>query len=105
MNSAILLGVATVVVALFLALLSPGPVSILIVKSGIKNRILDALGLSLGIVLCIVWLGNILTYSVLPHRVLKSLGEIFLLCLVIKALKTRKMDFQTKCNMSTSQPC
>jgi len=57
------------------------------------------------IALCIVWHGNILTYSVLPHRVLKSLGEIFLLYLAIKALKTRKMDFQTKCNMSTSQPC
>jgi threonine/homoserine/homoserine lactone efflux protein len=91
----------TVVAAHFLALLSPGPDFMLIVKSGMKNRRYDALGLALGIAsangvyisLCTAGLGSILTQSILLLRILKTSGGLFLLYMAIKALKTRKKDY------------
>lgn len=93
--------VLTVVSAHFLALLSPGPDFMLIVKSGIKNGSRNALGLALGIscangvyiALCIFGLGESLTQSIVLLRILKAFGGFFLLFLAIAALKSRKEEY------------
>lgn len=62
----------TVALAHFLALLSPGPDFLLIVKSAISNKTKNAIGVALGIAianavyiaLCLVGVGSILASSV-----------------------------------------
>jgi threonine/homoserine/homoserine lactone efflux protein len=91
----------TVVFAHFLALLSPGPDFILVVKSGIKNKKQNAIGIALGIAvanavyiaLCIVGVGEILTRSLMLMKVLKICGGLFLLYIAVMALRTRKSDY------------
>ncbi len=101
MGSSVLPLVMTVVTAHFLALLSPGPDFMLIVKSGIRNGIRKAMGVSLGIscangiyiTLCIAGLGTFLAHSLLLLRALKAFGGVFLLYLALKALRAGKDDY------------
>lgn len=101
MNSSIFPIVTTVVIAHFLALISPGPDFMLLVKSGIKNGVRNALGLALGIAsangvyifLCIIGIGDLLMNSLILLRVLKAIGGIFLLYIAISALKSRKNEY------------
>jgi threonine/homoserine/homoserine lactone efflux protein len=91
----------TVIFAHFLALLSPGPDFILVVKSGIRNKKQNAVGIALGIAtanaayiaLCIIGVGEILTRSLLVMRILKVCGGLFLTYVAVMALKTRKSDY------------
>lgn len=91
----------TVGVAHFLALLSPGPDFVLIVKSAIKNDSKDAIGVALGITianavyisLCLIGIGSILAASALLMVILKIIGGLFLIYLAIQALKTRKSSY------------
>jgi threonine/homoserine/homoserine lactone efflux protein len=91
----------TVVVAHFLALLSPGPDFVLVVKSAVKNRKNQAIGVALGIAaanafyisLCLVGVGSILASSAVVMTVLKVAGGLYLSWLAIMALKARKKDY------------
>ena len=88
----------TVGLAHFLALLSPGPDFVLIVKSAIKNDSKDAIGVALGITsanavyisLCLIGVGSILAASVPIMITLKIIGGLFLMYLGIQALRARK---------------
>ena len=94
-----LLGVfLTVAVAHFLALLSPGPDFVLVVKSAIKNDSKNVIGIALGIAsanalyiaLCLVGVGSILATSVTTMIVLKVIGGVFLIYLALQALLASK---------------
>lgn len=93
--------ILTVVFAHFLALLSPGPDFILVVKSGVRNTKRNALGIAVGIAaanavyiaLCIVGIGEILSRSIVVMKVLKLCGGLFLTYVAIMALKSRKKDY------------
>jgi threonine/homoserine/homoserine lactone efflux protein len=88
----------TVALAHFLALLSPGPDFVLIVKSAIKNDSKDAIGVALGITfanavyigLCLIGVGSILAASAPIMITLKIIGGLFLMYLGIQALRARK---------------
>ena len=92
----------TVGIAHFLALLSPGPDFVLIVKSAIKNDSKDAIGVALGITianavyisLCLIGIGSILAASALLMIILKIIGGLFLIYLAVQALYNtpRKLD-------------
>lgn len=93
----------TVAIAHFLALLSPGPDFILVVKSAIKNNKNGAIGIALGIAsanavyigLCLVGVGSILATSVSIMITLKIIGGLFLIYLAIQALRARKHSYNT----------
>ena len=97
-----LLGVFfTVAVAHFLALLSPGPDFVLVVKSAIKNEGKNAIGVALGIAsanalyisLCLIGVGSILAASIYVMVGLKVIGGLFLIYLAIQALRARKSSY------------
>lgn len=91
----------TVAVAHFLALLSPGPDFVLVVKSAIKNKPQKAIGVAVGIALanavyitlCLIGVGSILASSVSIMIALKILGGLFLLYLAFQALKAKKSSY------------
>jgi threonine/homoserine/homoserine lactone efflux protein len=101
MTLSLLVLISTVVVAHFLALISPGPDFLLIVKSAVKNRKSQAVGVALGIAtangiyifLCILGVGSLLAASLVLMTVLKVLGGLFLLWVAFHALKSRKSDY------------
>lgn len=92
---------ATVAVAHFLALLSPGPDFVLVVKSAIKNNGKNAIGVALGISsanalyigLCLMGVGSILAASVTLMIVLKVIGGLFLIYLAFQALRAKKSSY------------
>lgn len=92
----------TVVVAHFLALLSPGPDFVLVVKSAVKHGDKKSIGIAGGIAvanavyiaLCLVGVGSILASSVTLLIVMKILGGLFLIYLAIQALRAKKADYQ-----------
>ena len=91
----------TVAIAHFLALLSPGPDFVLVVKSAIKNSGHCAVGVALGIAsanavyigLCLIGVGSILAASVSVMITLKIIGGIFLIYLAVQALRARKSSY------------
>jgi threonine/homoserine/homoserine lactone efflux protein len=93
--------ITTVVVAHFLALVSPGPDFLLIVKSAVRNTKGQALGVAVGIALangiyitlCIVGVGSLLATSLVVMTVLKILGGLFLLYVAYHALRSKKADY------------
>ncbi len=110
MNTSVFPLVITVIFAHFLALLSPGPDFMLLVKSGIRNRLRSALGLSVGIacanavyiLLCIIGLGEFLTKSLFLLRLVKASGGVFLLYIAVSALKSGKEKYHFKQEIQTS---
>lgn len=92
----------TVGLAHFLALLSPGPDFVMIVKSAIKNQTQQAIGVALGIAmanavyigLCLLGVGSILAASAPIMVALKIIGGLFLIYLSIQALRARKQSYQ-----------
>ncbi len=88
----------TVVLAHFLALLSPGPDFILVVKSAFKGNRKNAIGVALGIAianavyigLCLIGVGVILASSIYLMVLLKIVGGLFLIYLGFNALKVSK---------------
>ncbi len=93
---------ATVAIAHFLALLSPGPDFVLIVKSAIKNGGKKSIGVAAGIssanalyiALCLIGVGSILASSVKVMVALKVLGGLFLIYLAIQALHAKKDNYK-----------
>lgn len=107
----------TVALAHFLALLSPGPDFLLVVKSAVKNKTRIAVGVAVGIALanalyialCLIGVGAIFSQSVGLMLVLKVAGGLFLTYLGIMALRAKKSDYaflaaQATVNMHTAQP-
>lgn len=92
----------TVAIAHFLALLSPGPDFVLVVKSAIRNKGRNAIGVAFGIAianavyigLCLIGVGSILATSVPIMITLKVIGGCFLIYLAYKALRARKSAYQ-----------
>ncbi|WP_293935459.1 LysE family translocator [Iodobacter sp.] len=91
----------TVAFAHFLALLSPGPDFVLLVKSAIKNGGKKSIGVAAGIAsanaayisLCLVGVGSILASSIAIMIALKIAGGLFLIYLAIMALKAKKASY------------
>jgi threonine/homoserine/homoserine lactone efflux protein len=91
----------TVAIAHFLALLSPGPDFVLVVKSAIRNESKNAIGVALGIAsanalyigLCLIGVGTILAASVTVMIVLKVIGGLFLIYLAVQALRANKSSY------------
>jgi threonine/homoserine/homoserine lactone efflux protein len=94
--------VATVVVAHLLALISPGPDFLMVVRSSLRSRKTDAFGVAAGIALangvyialCIVGVGSLLAASLVLMTLLKVVGGLFLLYVAYHALKSRKKDYE-----------
>lgn len=94
---------ATVALAHFLALLSPGPDFVLVVKSAIKNNGKNAVGVALGITLanaayiglCLIGVGAILAASVPVMIALKIVGGLFLMYLAIQAFRAKKSSYNS----------
>lgn len=92
----------TVAIAHFLALLSPGPDFVLIVKSAIRNgnkkSIAIAVGISVAnalyISLCLIGVGSILAKSATVLVTLKIMGGLFLIYLGIQALLAKKDSYK-----------
>jgi len=88
----------TIAMAHFLALLSPGPDFVLVVKSALKGNRKNAVGVALGIAtanaayigLCLVGVGAILTSSLWLMIILKVIGGLFLMYIAFNALKAPK---------------
>ncbi len=93
--------IVTVVVAHLIALLSPGPDFILVVKSAVRNSAKNAFGVAAGIAtanavyitLCLVGVGAILAASIVVMTILKILGGLFLVYVAFMALKSRRKDY------------
>lgn len=91
----------TVAIAHFLALLSPGPDFVLVVKSAIRNQGKNAIGVALGIAsanalyigLCLIGVGSILAASVTVMIALKIIGGLFLIYLAVQALRANKSAY------------
>ena len=91
----------TVAFAHFLALLSPGPDFVLLVKSAIKNGGKKSIGVAAGIAsanavyisLCLIGVGSILASSVAIMIALKIAGGLFLIYLAYMALKAKKTSY------------
>lgn len=92
----------TVAIAHFLALLSPGPDFVLVVKSAIKNGPKKSIGVAAGIAsanalyiaLCLIGVGALLASSVVIMIALKVTGGFFLIYLAIMALRAKKTDYK-----------
>ena len=97
----------TVAIAHFLALLSPGPDFILVVKSAFKGNRKNAVGVALGIAtanavyigLCLIGVGAILSTSVSLMIALKFIGGLFLMYIAFNAFKAPQNAYQ---NMSAT---
>jgi len=92
----------TVAIAHFLALLSPGPDFVLIVKSAVKNNSKKSIGIAVGIssanalyiTLCLIGVGSILAKSATVLIVLKVMGGLFLMYLSLQALRAKKDSYK-----------
>jgi len=92
----------TVAIAHFLALLSPGPDFVLVVKSAIKNGPRKSIGVAFGIAsanalyiaLCLIGVGSLLASSIVIMIALKIAGGLFLIYLAIMALRAKKKDYK-----------
>lgn len=93
--------ILTVVAAHFLALISPGPDFLLVVRSALRNTRRRALGVALGIALanglyialCIAGVGAVLAHSLWLMTALKIAGGLFLLYVAWHALRARRSDY------------
>jgi threonine/homoserine/homoserine lactone efflux protein len=93
--------IGAAVVAHFLALLSPGPDFFIVVRSGIKNKRRNAIGVAFGIALanaiyiaiCIIGIGAIIAKSMTAMVVLKIVGGLFLTYLAYLSFKAEKNDY------------
>lgn len=92
----------TVAIAHFLALLSPGPDFVLVVKSAIRNGTKNAIGVAAGIAsanavyiaLCLAGVGTILAASLPILIALKIAGGVFLVYLAMMAIKVKKSSYE-----------
>ncbi|WP_221794072.1 LysE family translocator [Oceanobacter mangrovi] len=92
----------TVALAHFLALLSPGPDFVLLVKNSVRHGVRSSVGVAGGIalanavyiLLCLAGVGSLLAASLPVMIALKILGGLFLVYLAVMALAARKSSYQ-----------
>lgn len=93
--------ISTVIIAHFLALISPGPDFLMVVRSALRNTRRRAIGVSIGIALanaiyiglCIIGVGSAIARSLWLMITLKIIGGCFLLYIAYHALKARRSDY------------
>ena len=93
--------IATVVAAHFLALISPGPDFLLVIRSALRNNRRHAVGVALGIalangiyiVLCMIGVGAAIAHSMWLMFLLKIIGGVFLLYVAYGALRAKRSDY------------
>ena len=93
--------ILTVILAHFVALISPGPDFLLVVRSALRNPPKRALGVAVGIavanaiyiVLCILGVGAVIAHSLSIMIALKSFGGLFLIYIAYHALKAKRTDY------------
>lgn len=93
--------IMTVVIAHFLALISPGPDFLMLVRSALRNSPRRAMGMALGIalangvyiILCMIGIGALIAHSLWLMTALKLAGGIFLLYVAYHAIKARRSDY------------
>ena len=91
----------TVVVTHLIALVSPGPDFLLIVKSAVRNTKSNALGVVFGIstanglyiALCILGVGAVLATSFVIMAILKIVGGLFLIYVAYHAIRSKRSDY------------
>ncbi|TDQ34797.1 threonine/homoserine/homoserine lactone efflux protein [Thiopseudomonas denitrificans] len=101
MESNLMIMFMTVALAHFLALLSPGPDFVLVVKSAIRNDRSKAIGVAAGIstanalyiALCLIGVGALLASSIWLMVTLKIIGGLFLIFLAIQALRAKRSAY------------
>ena len=102
---------ATVALAHFLALISPGPDFVILVKSAVKNESKKAIGVALGIsianalyiALCLIGVGSLLASSVYIMIGLKVAGGLFLIYLALRAKKSNYASLSAQVNVNEKQ--
>ncbi len=102
----------TVVVAHFLALISPGPDFVLVVKSAVTNQSKSVVGIALGIAsanavyisLCLIGVGSILASSLTVMITLKVIGGLFLMYLAFQALRAPKDAYNSLAVTDSKNP-
>ena len=93
--------ITTVVVAHFLALISPGPDFLLIVRSALRHKRNHAVGVAAGIavanavyiVLCMLGVGSLIARSLWLMVGLKVAGACFLMYVAIHAFRAKRSDY------------
>lgn len=91
----------TIAIAHFIALISPGPDFLLIIKSTLNNTKRVAFGVISGIVaanaiyiaLCMAGVGAILAQSITTMIIIKLFGGLFLIYIAWQALRAKKQDY------------
>lgn len=94
--------IGTVILAHFLALISPGPDFLLVVRSAMRNVWQRAIGVAFGIALanaiyiyiCIIGVGAVIAHSAWAMVVLKLIGGAFLLYIAYHAIKAKRSDYE-----------
>ena len=93
--------IVTVVSTHFLALLSPGPDFLMIIKSSINNSKRKSIGVPFGIamanavyiIICILGLGEIILNMSFVINIIEFIGGIFFIYISMKALKSKKQNY------------
>lgn len=101
----------TVVAAHFLALVSPGPDFLMIVRSSMRVGKQGAIGVAGGIAvanglyiaLCIVGVGAVLAASLVAMTILKLIGGLFLVYIAIQALRTPRDAYRALLHSSRAE--
>ncbi|MCW2314466.1 LysE family translocator [Rhodoferax antarcticus] len=110
MSTQVLALLATVVAAHFLALISPGPDFLMIVRSSVRAGKFNAIGVAGGIALanglyialCIVGVGAVLAASLVAMAVLKVIGGVFLIYIAVQAIRAPRSAYNAL--LSSSHP-
>jgi threonine/homoserine/homoserine lactone efflux protein len=108
MSTQVLALLATVVAAHFLALISPGPDFLMIVRSSLRTGKINAIGVAGGIALanglyialCIVGVGAVLAASLIAMTVLKVIGGVFLIYIAVQAIRAPRGGYNALLNSS-----
>lgn len=101
-----------VALAHFLALLSPGPDFVMVVRSAARNSIRVALGVAAGIALangvyialCLLGVATLLSQSAGLMVAVRVAGGLFLLWLGVMALRARKSDYTFLLQTAAASP-
>lgn len=101
-----------VALAHFLALLSPGPDFVVVVRSAARHSVRVALGVAAGIAvangvyiaLCLLGVATVLSQSAGLFMAVRIAGGLFLLWLGIMALRARKSDYAFLMQAATAGP-
>ncbi|MCP4394713.1 MAG: LysE family transporter [Alphaproteobacteria bacterium] len=101
----------TLTIVFFLALVSPGPDFIVIVKQSLsqnsKAGIATSLGIGVGLIIhvayCMFGLSLIISKSILIFNLIKYIGAVYLIYIGVKAIRSNGSDFSKLTKISKSK--